>query len=293
MPDLDENLPDDEVQTELDQPAEAAELDQPTELPEDPEALKQTAAQLQADLLKANQDKRAAEREAERQKENAKEQKTKADWLSRQNLRLEKQVDSHAPALPGNGALAAETALKGLDLAEYVAMDDGVEKLIGELEARGAIMTPAMARQMIADEKAQQRSEGQVYRQVISRYKDLEDPESELATEAASIFEEIVEENPGLNNATGFELAAARAAAKIGYTAKPKPTADRRPPTGNDRIRRAQGGPTPAGGGRSNPPVAVDDKLRKMATKTFGTQVDDAVLKRVAQRVSANQKRAS
>lgn len=290
----DDNLPDDQVQDEHGQPDEAAEQDLATELPEDPEALKAFAAEQQQKAIEAQREARRHREEAERQKENAREQKTKADWLSRQNLRLEGMVDSKQPA-PAKAAKPSpsediENALAGVeDLAGMVADDKGTVRLAKILTEK--VFEPLINRRLeerVTQERQMTAQERAGYNRVISQYRDLEDPNSELAQEAAEIFEQIIEESPALNNATGFELAASRAAVKIGYTpSKSKPNPNPQPRNGNERIRRAQGNPVPPGGGGGKQPVVVDSKLRQMATKTFGSQVDDKVLQRVAQRVSA------
>jgi hypothetical protein len=293
----DEDLPDDEVQTDDDQhPDDAVDVIDPAKLPEDSDALREFALEQQREAIMAKRDAARLQREAERHKEDAKEQRTKADYWTREAQRKQGQAQpstagtgDRQPAQSNTGDV--KSALKGLDLASFVAMDDGVEKLVGELEQRGVIVTQARLNEILNKRVSQERTEAQQYRGVVARYKDLEDPESELAQEAALEFEQIIAENPGLENAAGFELAASRAAQKVGYTEKPKPNPQPKP--GNDRLRRAQGGPVSGGGGQNRQPAQVTDSLRKMATKTFGSQVDDKVLQRVAQRVAANQKRAS
>jgi hypothetical protein len=288
------------VQEESGEPEpQTAEQDLSTELPEEPEALKAHAAELTAKLKEQTRETKKAQREAERQAEQATEQKTKADWLARQ---WEKQTAAPATeqptakASPGN----VQDALKGMDLAEYVAQDNGVAKLVGDLEERGIIVTAANLNKILdARVQEENRKTSQAttqYRATVKLYPELEDPESELAVEAAKEFEALIEEKPSLDDPTRFEIAAARAARKIGYVA-PAPAsktngAQQRNGANNDRLRTAQGGPANRGGGASNRPAVITPELRKLGTKTFGGPVPEEVLKRVAARVQAqNQNR--
>ncbi len=277
---------------------QAAEHDLSTELPTDPEALKAHALELQERLDKQTRESRKHRREAERQAEQANEQKTKADyWAKRANETVGRDSDEK-PQTKSAPASDVKAALAGLDLAEYVAQDDGVAKLVADLEERGIIVTEAKMQKMmdarVQEENRRTNQATSQYRATVKVYPELEDPESDLAIEAAKEFEALIEEKPNLDDATRFEIAAARAARKVGYTPPApaqKPNGAGRNGSTTDRLRTAQGGPANRGGGTGGRPAQITPELRKMAQKTMGTPVSDDVLKRVAARVQAQNRR--
>ncbi len=295
MPEEEEDELVQEEQGERD--TQAAEQDLSPELPDDPEALKALLAETQGKLKETQGESRKLKREAERQAEQATEQKTKADyWAKRANETVGRTPSKEEPAQRQASTSSVKDALKGLDLAEYVAQDDGVAKLVGDLEERGIIVTAASLNKIL-DQRVEQenRKTSQAtsqYRATVKVYPDLEDPESDLALEAARQFEALIEEKPNLDDPSRFEIAAARAAHKIGYT-PPAPAQSKNGARtngngdGRERLRNAQGGPANRGGGNQGRPAQVTPELRKMAVKTMGTQVSDDVLKRVAARVQA------
>lgn len=286
----------------LDDPAtvqsdtETTDADTPTELPTDPEALRQFALDAEQKRIAAERQARIAKRDAERQADKAHEnEEAKKHWFGHaQRLESELQARGGTPAAngantskPPSTSTDVKAALKGLDLADYVTADDGVEKLVSDLEARGVIATPQKIEQMLNDRERNQQQQLDRYRTVASEYDLVNNPD--LQAEADKEFERLSSTHAHLDDTARFELATARAAAFLGVQPGTKSKAVARtttqPPA--NRLRAAQGGPANRSAAPVQRPVTVTPELRKMATKTAGSNLSDDVLKRVAQRVNA------
>jgi hypothetical protein len=281
---------------------------QSDELPSDPEALKELLLANQEKLKAATKETKKAQREVERQADRVKEQKTKADYWAREAQRKQGEASPANPSSTAQPSAKAQTPtsdvkniLAGMDLADYVTEDDGLAKLVSDLEAKGALVTTARLEQILStrlDERVDtERQQNIQYQEVLNRFPDLADSESELAQEATAEYEDIIAKNPNLAGAIGFELAASRAAQALGIaqaapgraqsgTRHPQPA---QPGQRSNRVARAQGGPTGRQPATARPIVITDD-LRKRAAKTAGGPVDEKVLQRVMATVARNQK---
>jgi hypothetical protein len=180
-----------------------------------------------------------------------------------------------------------------MDLSEYVTMDEGVEKLVSDLEERGVIVTPARLEQILDEREGRIRTSSREYQRIGQRFPDLNDPDSELAKAAYDEFDRLTEERPDLKNEVGFELAVSRAAQSIGYAPQ---KAGKKPPAdagSRDRLRLAHGGPASRGGGGLQQPVTLTDAERKDARKMGISEKDALDAKRQVIAQNAKQKRAS
>jgi hypothetical protein len=266
-----------------------------TELPSDPEALRQFAEEQQAKRIEAEREAKRQKREAERHQENATEQKTKATyWANEAKRKQAESADSKAVESSKQSTTPdVKSALKGLDLNEYILMEDGVEKLVGDLEERGVIVTPKRLEQMLNDRESKTRTMGVKYQGLVNEYPDILNTKSELYKEATVIFDRLAEDEPDLPESTRHRLATLEAAAKIGYK---KPKTEAAPVS---RLRGAQGdaGNRSAGGGGQS--LTVTDADRRTAKKMLGSDAPtdpkalDALILDSKKQVAAQNKRTA
>jgi len=291
---------DDETQVETDHhadgEAETQIADQTTDnaLPEDPLALKQTAEQLQLQLLEERREARKLKRENERLGQDVKAQSTKADYWAREAQRQQargpaaESTNGKPNGKPVEKALSLEEALEGIPLADYVADDNGTAKLAKLLKEKCKFATMDEVRDFARQQVQEERRLNAEYREVGQRYPGLVEDEK-FQSRAQQIFEDLSVEKPHLSDSERFELAAARAEKELGPVKKKADDSANR-----ERLRTAQGGPRSSG----NPDGGIvrgkiTPELQKMARRTAGMDLDPTVLQKVADRVEAAKRQAS
>ncbi len=292
MPELDEEL------DTLDQADDAPTGETDTEeLPDDAEALK---ARIKENQRQAQQAVKAAQREAERQKQRADEERAgKVYWHTEATKQQANATPGGQPQTKPSGKPATdetlETALAGLDLADFVADEKGVTKLVAELVKRNVLMTPAqvqtMLDQRVTQEQAASSEQALGYQELVESYPDMADRNSPLSTEAYAELESVAREKPHWKPHEQLVEATRRAAQALAVEPG-KPGTARTAAPSRERLRNAQGGPANRGGNPQNPKPVVTADLAKMATKTAGGALPPDVLARVAKTVAANQRRS-
>lgn len=281
-------MPDDTVSEDLEErddteDGQHAQDLKPIEIPTDPTALTAFATEQARRAQEADSQVRKLQKKAETLEQDVREKDAKADYWARKAIESPKATPVPAKQPPASPSL--KQTLAGMDLAEYVAADDGTEKLVKDLEERGVIITPAKLEQALDERDTRTQAKQTAFAQVGETYPEIAQKDSPLQKAAFEEFEKLKLERPTLDEATQIELAASRAAARVKTTMPAKP----QPPNGDrERARRAQGAPAGNGGGGAAKLTLADitPADRKMARKVTGQSLTDAQILATKQRVA-------
>jgi hypothetical protein len=220
------------------------------DLPEDPEALKVFAQQQAQQLIEERRAKRKAIRNAERIAETEREQRAKAEYnagqlkILEQDRAIKRSGDTQREDAPDDDF----SALRGSDVVDFTDTQDtpeeqreGALRLAKALRERGGFVTKRDLERIIREKEQQIASKSARYRVVGELYPDMNVKDSPLQVAAFDEFDRIKQDQPNLDEGTAMELAASRAAARIGYVRPSTNGKDKGKDTNADRLRTAQG----------------------------------------------------
>lgn len=266
------------------------------DLPNDPEALKAMLAEERGKSARANRDAKRVGREAERLKGQLEEEAfAKKHWASEAE-RLQAELGNRLPSgdkQPSKQSNAADvkSALKGIELDDYIGEEDGLAKLVDKLQETGVIVTASRLDQILNDrinQTVQQQTEaGREWQELVDQYPDLGKRNSELIEAANLEFESLKKNRRGSNDRDLFELAVARAALNLGIRPAEKPSVGSANGNNRERARAAQGGPASRGNGSAGSVALTDAERRDMRRMHPGLSEKDMIsIKREALRTA-------
>jgi hypothetical protein len=249
---------------ELESPETELEQDDlPDELPEDPAELKKVAATAISLAKSAKQREAALQSEKERLEENLQDERTNSQFWSKDAQAKRAELERL-----GNGKAVEKKAPEVNDDEELaVLITEGMK--LSDLKR----MWQADADRRVNYERQALTSQGSHVQRIVSEYPELQDQNSPLARNTIAEMEALAREMPDLSDTARLELAARRAAGRIGYTQQSKAKSPEQ--VERDRRVKAQGGPT----GKATPTkgaVVITDQDRKDAARMNGGQpLDD------------------
>jgi len=250
---------------ELDQPDEAVEQDTPTELPDDPV---ERATALQTKLAAIEDDHRRLKEQNERLEESRKELDTAKQTYYRlyEEEKARNTQPKDKPAEKRDDFWYAKDGTPK-ELADFVAEGTTVQQLF----QRAGVVTEAELQKRLDERVQREGQKASVFKQLVSDYPDMVDTQSPLMQAAADEFTKL---DPSLDEATRWELAAARAARRISYTPKVVEKPD------PDRQRRVNGQGGPKGiPGTGKQTLTITPQMRLEAKRmNGGIEVPDQVL---------------
>jgi hypothetical protein len=262
-----------EENDELVQP-EADEQDNPPELPDDPA---ERATLLQTKLAAVEEESRRLKSDNERLEESRKELDTAKQTYYRlyEEEKSRNTQPKEQPKDKDDFWYTKDGQAK--ELADFVAEGVSVQQLF----KRAGVVTQAELEKQLDARVARETAKGATLRQLVEAYPEMNDQTSPLMQAAADEFTKL---DTNLDDATRWELAAARAARKINYAPKKPDVEDK------ERTRRVNGQGGPKGLSTSSKPVlTITPEMRREAKRmNGGMEVPDNVLMDTLKRQNAD-----
>lgn len=280
-----------ETNEELDEKDDSVEHEEPTPLPDDPA---ERATELERRLAASDTEKRRIQRELETEKDESRQQKAgKETWYRKHE---EAQAELAKARTAPKKTESEEVVGDILDDPLFFDKETGKKREVGDLVATGVtaeqlvrkvvemvhrdpkIITTDKLDKRVQQERHAQTQHTKALSDLVTDYPALADKDSALMTAAADIFTQLENERPDLNEADRWELAASRAARKIGYDPKAKTNGNGNDAKERERLRNGQGGPTGGTKGKGSVPQITDEMRKTFKRGNGGVEVPDKVI---------------